>query len=209
MLAVPAIHPVERPSIVLDRSVLEFKTPIIVDHVFPPTPPAEHDLKAQFSSVTGVSVDAIPFDAEPLVAVIGVGYVGTHLMEVFSAKYETLGFDISQRRIKEVREQYPWNDRVNFTTHADYLSDATHFLISVPTLLLPDKSIDCSYLRSALQTVSAHARPGATIVVESSVAVGMTRELLGPIAKSHNLFVGMSPEVSYINNPRVLMHYPD
>jgi UDP-N-acetyl-D-mannosaminuronate dehydrogenase len=130
------------------------------------------------------------------VAVIGTGYVGTHLIEVFASQYQTLGFDISQKRINEIQEQFSVNERVELTADAGRLASATHFLISVPTLLLPNKSIDSSYLRSALATVSEYARPGATIVVESSVAVGMTRELLGPIALRNNCYAGMSPEVS-------------
>ncbi|KAH7466303.1 hypothetical protein FOMA001_g16705 [Fusarium oxysporum f. sp. matthiolae] len=43
--------------------------------------------------------------------------------------------------------------------------------------------------------VGQAARRGSTIVIESSVAVGMTRELVGPIAKRLALFAGMSPEV--------------
>jgi hypothetical protein len=33
-------------------------------------------------------------------------------------------------------------------------------------------------------------------VIESSVSVGLTRQLLGPIAEAKGLFAGMSPEVS-------------
>jgi UDP-N-acetyl-D-mannosaminuronate dehydrogenase len=33
------------------------------------------------------------------------------------------------------------------------------------------------------------------VVIESTVAVGMTRELLGPLAASRGILAGMSPEV--------------
>jgi UDP-N-acetyl-D-mannosaminuronate dehydrogenase len=137
--------------------------------------------------------------------VIGTGYVGTHLIEVFASQYQTLGFDISQKRINEIHEQFGLNERVELTCDVGRLASATHYLISVPTLLLPDKSIDSSYLRAAISTVSEYARPGATIVVESSVAVGMTRELLGPIALRNNCFVGMSPEVCQIVDEELIL----
>lgn len=135
-------------------------------------------------------------EEEPFVAVIGIGYVGTHLVESFASQYRVIGFDVSERRIAQLREEFDDENHIEFTTCREDLTKATHFLISVPTLLREDKTVDTSYLESAIETVSSHARPGATVVIESSVAVGMTRSLLGPICTSHRFFGGMSPEVS-------------
>ncbi|KAK1964362.1 nucleotide sugar dehydrogenase [Colletotrichum sublineola] len=160
----------------------------------PVTPPPEYQDQS-FShndKIINVSPKVDPSD-EPLVAVIGVGYVGTHLVDSFSAHYNVLGFDVSERRINEIREELP-SERIRFTSCKTDLREATHFLISVPTLLKADKSIDTSYLQSAIATVAQHARPGSTVVIESSVAVGMTRSLLGPVALSHGFYAGMSPE---------------
>lgn len=156
------------------------------------TPPSEiSDAEDVFPKpVVGV----IDETTEPLVAVIGVGYVGEHLVSVFSNNYNVLGYDVSEARAKQLAEKEAPDSRARFTSKASDLADATHFLISVPTLLLPDKTIDSSYLRSALSAVGLYARRGATVVVESSVAVGMTRELLGPLAKERGFFAGMSPE---------------
>ncbi|KPM45175.1 hypothetical protein AK830_g1386 [Neonectria ditissima] len=140
------------------------------------------------------SRSVVTADSKPLVAVIGVGFVGTGLVDSFSGKYDVLGFDVSERRVKEAREEFLTRPNVKFTTAEADLRKATHFLISVPTLLLADKSIDLSYLRSALSMVEKWARPGSAVVIESSVAIGATRELLGPIARSRGLFAGMSPE---------------
>ncbi|KAL7920189.1 hypothetical protein ACQKWADRAFT_328894 [Trichoderma austrokoningii] len=133
-------------------------------------------------------------EPEPLVAVIGVGYVGEHLTEVFSRCFNVLGYDVSTTRVRDLAARYYGNNKVRITSEAKDLSAASHFLISVPTLLKEDKTVDTSYLRSALATVEEHAAPGCTVVIESSVAVGMTRDLLGPIAKRKGLFAGMSPE---------------
>ncbi|KAF5666667.1 hypothetical protein FHETE_6166 [Fusarium heterosporum] len=136
---------------------------------------------------------------EPTVAVLGVGYVGTHLVSAFSSKYPVIGFDVSKSRINDLRasqlnEPVDNSRDIEYTWDTRTLSRATHFLVSVPTLLRPDRTVDASFLCSALQTVEKHARPGATIVIESSVAVGMTRELLGPLALKRGFFAGMSPE---------------
>ncbi|KAF9771655.1 hypothetical protein IL306_010711 [Fusarium sp. DS 682] len=135
-----------------------------------------------------------PTEATPLVAVIGVGFVGTGLVDSFSSKYEVMGFDISEDRLEFLRGEFSARPNVSFTSDESDLGKATHFLISVPTLLRSDRTIDLSYLRSALHRVEKWARPGCTIVIESSVSVGLTRQLLGPIAKAKGLFAGMSPE---------------
>lgn len=132
----------------------------------------------------------------PIVAVIGVGFVGTGLVDSFSSAYKVIGYDVSEKRIQDLRGQFRSRPNVSFTTDEKDLSRATDFLISVPTLLLDDKSVDLTYLKSALSVVQRWARPASAVVIESSVAVGSTRKLLGPIAASRGFFAGMSPEVS-------------
>ncbi|KAL7791551.1 hypothetical protein V8C37DRAFT_410354 [Trichoderma ceciliae] len=161
------------------------------------TPPGEttSEPDASTQSVdTDSTTGSANSQADTLVAVIGVGYVGEHLTDVFSRCFKVLGYDVSETRVKDLSAKYAQNNKVRITSKSAELKDATHFLISVPTLLLPNKTVDTSYLRSALTTVEKHAAPGSTVIIESSVAVGMTRELLGPLAKRKGLFAGMSPE---------------
>ncbi|KAJ4264279.1 hypothetical protein NW762_005475 [Fusarium torreyae] len=171
--------------------------PINANLVSRPAPrkalPAESKRK-HLSKTTLAKPIAIPAEATPLVAVIGVGFVGTGLVDSFSTKYEIMGFDISEDRLEFLRGEFSARPNVSFTSNESDLAKATHFLISVPTLLRSDKTIDLSYLRSALRRVEQWARPGCTVVIESSVSVGLTRELLGPLAKANGLFAGMSPE---------------
>ncbi|CAG5180796.1 uncharacterized protein ALTATR162_LOCUS9422 [Alternaria atra] len=134
-----------------------------------------------------------PVEPESIVAVIGVGYVGTHLVEAFAGHYNVIAFDLSTKRLDEVSEQLTGLP-IQFTSNAASIHEATHVLISVPTILTDDKKVDTTYLRSAIATVEKYVKPGSTIVIESSVAVGMTRELVGPLMASKNFKVGMSPE---------------
>ena len=135
-------------------------------------------------------------DEIPLVAVIGVGYVGLHLVTGFSKRYNVIAFDLSQKRLESVAGELLPNPRLSLTSDPSRLGAATHFLVSVPTLLVPGTSVvDTSYLQSAIDTIAAHARVGATVVIESSVAVGMTRSLLAKVALKCHLKAGMSPEV--------------
>ncbi|KAI5928812.1 hypothetical protein F4810DRAFT_705744 [Camillea tinctor] len=132
---------------------------------------------------------------EPLVAVIGCGYVGTHLIGSFSNRYHVIGFDVSEKQLQKVEQEHGKREsHIQFTLDPRELTKATHFLISVPTLLQADQTVNTSYVESALTTVAKYARSGATIVIESSVAVGMTRQLVGPLAKKCGFFAGMSPE---------------
>jgi nucleotide sugar dehydrogenase len=127
------------------------------------------------------------------VCIIGVGYVGEHLVEVFSRGYEVIGYDVSAKRVREMQLRFADNDNVTIQSTLDGLSKCNLFCISVPTLLKNDNSIDSSYVEAAAQTVAKVAQPGATIVMESSVSVGMTRTLLGGL-RDKGFFVGFSPE---------------
>ncbi|KAM3505621.1 hypothetical protein MY10362_002833 [Beauveria mimosiformis] len=151
------------------------------------TPPGEVDSEDEVQSL-----EPIWPNQEPTVAVIGVGYVGEHLVNVFAGHCPVIGFDVSASRIQKL--QLENRSAARFTRKACDIAPATHFLIAVPTLLLPDQQVDSSYLRQAIAVVARHARPGSTVVIESSVAVGMTRALLGPVAAAKSLFAGMSPE---------------
>ncbi|KXT10979.1 hypothetical protein AC579_5173 [Pseudocercospora musae] len=126
------------------------------------------------------------------VAVIGTGYVGLHLVNAFSPAYDVIAFDISESRVAEVKQSV--GKRVACTTDQRLLSQATHFLIAVSTVLDSQGHIDTSCLQKAIMMLEEHAPPGTTVVIESSVAVGMTRDLLEPLMRSKNLKCGMSPE---------------
>ncbi|KAL8726927.1 MAG: hypothetical protein Q9166_006384 [cf. Caloplaca sp. 2 TL-2023] len=129
----------------------------------------------------------------PVVAVVGVGFVGSHLVEAFAKVYEVVAFDVSRRRVEQIAQQFQ-GLAVRCTSHAPDLAVADAFLVSVPTILNHDKTIDTTSLERAVRTITQHARHGVTVVVESSVAVGMTRELLSPLIATKNVKVGMSPE---------------
>ncbi|KAF5978562.1 Vi polysaccharide biosynthesis vipA tviB [Fusarium coicis] len=160
---------------------------------YPITPPLS-SVPSETDLTIKVSTDVTPDDT-PVVAVVGVGYVGRHLVSSFSSKYQVIGFDVSEKRTHDLQREFKGNENITFSRKQNDLIAATHLLISVPTLLRPNKTIDSSYLCDALKMVGKVARRGSTVVIESSVAVGMTRELVGPIATKLGLFAGMSPEV--------------
>jgi nucleotide sugar dehydrogenase len=129
------------------------------------------------------------------VCVIGVGYVGQSLLENFGRIFDCIGYDISDNRIEELVSRRAFeaiSNNIHLTTDESYLSRGTHYLISVPTPLKQNNTVNLDHVRSALRTVVQYARPQCCIIIESSVPVGTTRQILGPYA---NVFhCGMSPE---------------
>ncbi|PVI05812.1 carbohydrate esterase family 4 protein [Periconia macrospinosa] len=130
----------------------------------------------------------------PIIAVIGVGYVGQHLVDLFSSRYGVIGYDVSPSRVEQLRREYRGVNRITISNDPETLKVATHFLISVPTCLGPNNTIDLSHMQSALKIVERYARPRSIVVIESTVAVGTTRALLGKLARSREIYAGMSPE---------------
>lgn len=164
------------------------------------TPPPESVNEEFFHSASELEpLSPVSPSEPPLVAVIGVGYVGLHLVTTFAAKFSVLAYDVSKARLESLVDEMAAYPSVTLTADPAALARATHFLVAVPTTLRPEnkREIDTSFVRAALTTVGTYARPGATVVVESSVGVGMTRKLLGNLMRSRNLKAGMSPEVCF------------
>lgn len=143
---------------------------------------------------------APPVTSSSIVGVVGVGYVGLHLAQTFSKAFQVKAFDVSESRLSYLNEHHAMPN-VSFTSASSDLRDVDLFLISVPTLLTTkggegDDSgpeVDDKYVLSAVDIVSKVAKQGATIVMESSVSVGLTRRVLGHF-RTRGFYVGFSPE---------------
>lgn len=133
---------------------------------------------------------------EDKVCIIGVGYVGEHLVEVFSRNYPIVGYDISKSRISILKEKYTViHNNVYFTSNPSdpAIDECNIFLICVPTLVREDKLINNTYLEQACDFVKQKISDDKTIVLESTISIGTTRNLLGDLRKQ-NVYVGFSPE---------------
>ena len=169
------------------------------DSLTPATTPSPS--KAAFFGSDPVADAALEVDSikstHGTVLVVGVGFVGAHLMECFSSAYEVVAFDVSENRCQYLRKLHCNNPNVTFISdlEADDRTKAFDLcLISVPTLLTSDLSqVDQTHIRSAFNMVARIAQPGSTVVVESSVTVGMTRELFSALL-AKGVHVGFSPE---------------
>lgn len=129
-----------------------------------------------------------------VVCIIGVGYVGEHLVDVFGKEFTVVGFDINEKRVGELREKYNESKKIYITCDEnDIPLGAALYCISVPTLLKDDNTVEDAFVKSAVACVEKRVKAGSCVVMESSVSVGMTRDLLG-FLHDKCVFVGFSPE---------------
>ena len=153
-------------------------------------------------------------------AVVGLGYVGLPVALALAKQFTpVIGFDISSRRIDELRNgrdvtgevQRPSCARASLilSSDPDALDQASFFIVTVPTPIDLARHPDLSPLESACALIGPRLRPGSVVVFESTVYPGLTRDICGPLlAKSSGLQqgidfkLGYSPETDKSRRPR-------
>lgn len=145
------------------------------------------------------------------IAVIGLGYVGLPLVCELCRKGPVIGFDVSVRRIAELREGRDSTREVDldaydltsvrFTDQPADLTDADFYIVTVPTPIDDAKNPDMGYVERATETVAAALKPGDIVVYESTVYPGATEEVCVPVLERHSgltlndgFAIGYSPE---------------
>ncbi|MGB5702862.1 MAG: nucleotide sugar dehydrogenase, partial [Polyangiales bacterium] len=146
------------------------------------------------------------------VAVVGLGYVGLPVALAFARKFEgTVGFDVSESRVRALRDNRDWTGEVTetdlkdstllLTSDAADLRGCTFFVVAVPTPLDSDRRPDLGPLLAASRTVGSTLAPGAVVVYESTVYPGVTEERCGAVlaetsglTQSRDFKLGYSPE---------------
>jgi UDP-N-acetyl-D-glucosamine dehydrogenase len=159
---------------------------------------------------------------EVLFGIVGLGYVGLPLaVELASAGYKVLGFDISERvveglntgrsHVKDISDEQLGAvvkaGRFESTTDMSRMGEPDAISICVPTPLSKMKDPDVSYIVAATEAVKRTLRRGQAIILESTTYPGTTREILQPALESTGLTVGedfflaFSPERVDPGNP--------
>src|SRR3954454_21880647 len=123
------------------------------------------------------------------VAVIGLGYVGLPLVELFAAEgFPVLGLDIDPAKVEQLQagESYighiaservrALRDGGRFQASTDFarLAEADAILICVPTPLGKHREPDLSAVVATGRSIAAHLRPGQLVVLESTTYPGTT-----------------------------------
>jgi UDP-N-acetyl-D-galactosamine dehydrogenase len=156
---------------------------------------------------------------QPVIAVIGLGYVGLPLATALSAKYQVIGYDINEDRVEQLQKGIDATHEVvsevlkaamnainsnvglTLTHHPNDLIEANIFIVTVPTPLTPNNLPDLRFLIAASELVAKYIKPGGIVVYESTVYPGCTEEVCVPVVEAHSglvynkdFFVGYSPE---------------
>lgn len=144
--------------------------------------------------------------------VVGLGYVGLNLAHLFTeAGYPTVGYDIAETKITALQRghdptgEFPdgtFSERpIEFTSSPEAIGDCEFVFIAVPSPLDEHSDPDLSSLKAASETVGEHLSAGATVVYESTLYPGATREELRPALErgaqrqgGTSFTVGYSPE---------------
>ena len=149
---------------------------------------------------------------EKKIAVVGLGYVGLPLAIEFGKIRQTIGFDISDKRISELKKgeditleidskNFKKSKFLNFTSSLDDIKECSIYIITVPTPIDKVNRPDLSPLIKASTSIAQVLKKGDIVIYESTVFPGCTEEICVPILeKNSNLkynedfFCGYSPE---------------
>ncbi|HEY32765.1 MAG TPA: nucleotide sugar dehydrogenase [Dehalococcoidia bacterium] len=135
---------------------------------------------------------------QPVICVVGLGYVGLPLAEAFSKHFEVIGFDTNSNRVEELKAHN--NPRLTVTSDPGAINWADFIIIAVPTPVTKSKEPDLSYIIEASRIVGKNMKAGCTVVLESTVYPGVTEEVVKPILEKSSprsgkdFRIGYSPE---------------
>lgn len=145
-------------------------------------------------------------------AVVGLGYVGLPLAIEFGKVFKTIGFDLNEKRIEQLREYSDINNEtpsekirsaslLEVTSDANKLKDAQFIIVAVPTPITQNKQPDLACVISASEIVGKHLFKDSIVVFESTVYPGVTEEICVPVIEkcsglkyNKDFKAGYSPE---------------
>ena len=149
---------------------------------------------------------------KPTIAVIGLGYVGLPLALAFSSRFDVIGFDVDETRIKDLRSGVDHTAEVEdlelktasnlfFTYEEKDITVCKIFIVTVPTPIDKFKVPDLSHILRATQLVGNCLKKNDLVIYESTVYPGVTEEKCGCMLEdvsglklNEDFSLGYSPE---------------
>ena len=144
--------------------------------------------------------------------IIGLGYVGLPLAVEFSKKRNVIGFDISTKRIRELKsfkdntlevsvKELKRAKKLTFTDQIDDIESSNFYIVTVPTPINSRQKPDLKPLKEASKIIGKLLKKDDIVVYESTVYPGCTEEICVPILEKYSqlkfnrdFFCGYSPE---------------
>jgi UDP-N-acetyl-D-galactosamine dehydrogenase len=124
------------------------------------------------------------------VAVLGLGYVGLPVAAAFARVFPTVGYDLSEARVAELRRGHDRTGELDaaelagcglqLSSRLEDLRGCDFFVVAVPTPIDGSNRPDLRALVAASRAVGEVVAPGAVVVFESTVYPGVTEEVCGP-----------------------------
>jgi UDP-N-acetyl-D-glucosamine dehydrogenase len=144
---------------------------------------------------------------KPEIAIIGAGYVGVPLAQVFAeAGRRVVLVDVVQDRVDQLNRGESYIEDVpsetlsklvdggvlSATSDYDILAETDAILIALPTPLSRQREPDLSIVLNAVRMIAPRLRDGHLVVLESTTYPGTTRDEILPILETSGLTVGES-----------------
>jgi UDP-N-acetyl-D-glucosamine dehydrogenase len=139
------------------------------------------------------------------VAIVGAGYVGIPLAQVFAeAGHDVLLVEVDAGRVELLNRGESYIEDVpsetlgrlvrehglRATTDYDELRERDAILIALPTPLSAQREPDLSVVRASAEEIAKRLRPGHLVVLQSTTYPGTTRDCLLPILERSGLKAG-------------------
>ena len=145
------------------------------------------------------------------ICIIGLGYVGLPLAIRCSYFFETIGFDINQRRINNLKKGLDESGEISkselkksslkFTYNDNELDESNFYIVCVPTPISKFKIPDLKMLENANELIAKKLSLGNIVVYESTVYPGVTEDIsknklekLSKMKCDKDFSIGYSPE---------------
>ncbi len=146
------------------------------------------------------------------IAIIGLGYVGLPLAVEFGKKYPTVGIDINETRVKELKEGYDRTFEVDekglrsatnltYTTSFNDAKECNIYIVTVPTPINAANRPDLTPVKKSTESIAKILKKEDIVIYESTVYPGVTEEVCVPILEeisglkfNKDFFCGYSPE---------------
>jgi len=149
---------------------------------------------------------------EAKICIVGLGYVGLPLALAFEKKWPVVGFDISERRISELKagkdstlevtsQELRDASNIVYTNSMDAIAACNVYVITVPTPIDNARRPDFDPLLKSSQSIGSVLSKGDVVIYESTVYPGVTEEVCVPVLEKASglkfnvdFFCGYSPE---------------
>lgn len=137
------------------------------------------------------------------IAIIGLGYVGLPLANELAKNFKTIGFDINNKKIKDLKngkdttnEIKKINKSLRLTTNINDLNNCNFYIFCLPTPVNKSKNPDLNILKKSLTNFSKIIKSDDTVILESTFYPGATEDLVNRYLNKKNLKIniGYSPE---------------